>query len=283
MELELGYETAEALTEAVGEMTIADLFSAAEEGGPLTLSGLKGLKTQADVDKVMESLTKERSEHKTTKGEMSPWKALGKTAEEIQTAMDELEEIRLKLENTDDAEGLEEKIKTLAEARIRRELAPKERKISELETGTTEKDAKILELETTIINGKLRTALTDSALKAKVLDTAVGDSVIIGLSEFEVSEDGSIVNKESGLDTDAWFVDQKEKRPHWWPNSVGGGAQGGDAGGGGGGKNPWSVDGWNLTEQGAYLRAHGTEKANKMAKIAGSFIGATASPKKATS
>ncbi|OSI70867.1 hypothetical protein [Bradyrhizobium canariense] len=39
--------------------------------------------------------------------------------------------------------------------------------------------------------------------------------------------------------------------------------------------NPWSKAGWNLTAQGSLIRAIGLEKAQGIAKAAGSYVGAT--------
>ena len=39
--------------------------------------------------------------------------------------------------------------------------------------------------------------------------------------------------------------------------------------------NPWSLKGWNLTKQGAYVKEHGMAKAELAAKAANSRVGAT--------
>ncbi len=40
-------------------------------------------------------------------------------------------------------------------------------------------------------------------------------------------------------------------------------------------RNPWRASNWNLTRQGAIVRSLGVEKANEIARAAGSFVGAT--------
>jgi hypothetical protein len=47
------------------------------------------------------------------------------------------------------------------------------------------------------------------------------------------------------------------------------------------GKNPWSAEAWNITRQGSVARALGVEKAQQIAKAAGSFLGATRPPARA--
>ena len=45
---------------------------------------------------------------------------------------------------------------------------------------------------------------------------------------------------------------------------------------GAGGKNPWSKEHWSLTEQGRVINSEGAEAAERLAKMAGSYVGATA-------
>jgi hypothetical protein len=48
------------------------------------------------------------------------------------------------------------------------------------------------------------------------------------------------------------------------------------------GKNPWSAEGWNVTEQGRIFRLpNGAALAASLSKAAGSFVGATKAPKAA--
>jgi hypothetical protein len=54
---------------------------------------------------------------------------------------------------------------------------------------------------------------------------------------------------------------------------VGGGSGGSQNNFGTGGTNPWSLDGWNMTKQGQYVRENGVEKAEQMAKSAGTTLG----------
>lgn len=93
---------------------------------------------------------------------------------------------------------------------------------------------------------------------------------------FEVDDEGNVTTKDGvgvtpGIAADVWLTEMQDKRPHWWPQSQGGGA-GGSGGGGAGGKNPFSAEGWNLTEQGRLVREN-PEKADQMAKAAGTTVG----------
>lgn len=78
-----------------------------------------------------------------------------------------------------------------------------------------------------------------------------------------------------GLEAAAWLAEMQPKKGHWYLPSEGGGSNGGGRGGGGNGGagNPWSKDNWNLTAQGAYVKQHGVQKAEQMAKAAGTVLG----------
>jgi hypothetical protein len=76
------------------------------------------------------------------------------------------------------------------------------------------------------------------------------------------------------------LTEMQETKTHWWPGSQGGGARGSQGGGGFSGKNPWSAEGWNMTEQGSYLKAHGKDRAEKMAQAAGTSLGGRRPTKK---
>src|SRR3974390_550562 len=54
-----------------------DLYS--ERGGRFDLTGVEGVKTQADIDKLNESLRKERADHKATKDKLTAFGELDPT------------------------------------------------------------------------------------------------------------------------------------------------------------------------------------------------------------
>jgi hypothetical protein len=118
------------------------------------------------------------------------------------------------------------------------------------------------------------------ALKeAKTLPSAEDDVLLLAERVLEVTEDNRVVTRDGvgvppGLDAKAWLAEIQPRKPHWWPPSIGGGGKGSGPGGGfGGGPNPWSAEGWNLTEQGKLLKQHGREKADVLAKAAGTTVG----------
>lgn len=250
-----------------------------ERDGKWELTGVEGVKTQSDVDRVSEALRKEKDDHKKTKdalkafGDMDPVK----TAEDL----DELEELRVRVEANGKGGIDDDKLQKLVDQRVARERAPIERENKKLR----DENVKLAETNTglskTITTGKIDAEIRKAAEAAKVVPTAVDDLVVIGRGIFEVTDDGAVVTRDGvgvtpGIGVDVYLTDMKERRPHWWPTSKGGGAGGnGRDGGGGGGSNPWSKDHWNMTEQGRVLREQGRDKADQLARSAGSKIGAT--------
>jgi hypothetical protein len=258
-----------------------------EKNGKWELTGVQGVKTQADVDRVQQALVKERNDHKTTKEALKAFEGLDPEAVHAQAT--ELEEAKAQLEAVKDGKLDETKLEPLIEARVKQRVAPVERdkaalakKLEDANKLLGVKDTEIGGLKSTIVTGNVERSIRDAAVAAKVLTPAIGDVVLRGSRIFEVTEDNRIITKDNvgvtpGLTPTEWLKDEVEKSPHWWPASVGGGSQGGGAQKGTytGANNPWSKEGWNLTKQGALIKSLGEEKAAAIAQQAGSKIGAT--------
>lgn len=244
-----------------------------ESGATWILTGIEGVKTQEDVDKLNDSLRKEREDHKKTKEKLSKFGELD--PDKVHEQLDEIDELRLKSEGK---ELDEDKLEQLVESRVARKLAPVERERDRLKSENERLAENNTELSGTITRGKIHDELRKVAGVQKVNQTAQ-DDILMYDSVFEVADDGTVVTRDGvgvtpGLTPDLWLNDMKEKRPHWWPPSQGAGANGGQ-GGFQGGKNPWSKEHWNMTEQGRFLNEHGREKADAAAKAAGTTVGAT--------
>lgn len=120
-------------------------------------------------------------------------------------------------------------------------------------------------------------ALGKAARDLKVVDSALEDVELYGERLFEVQEDGTVVTRDGvgvtpGLSPKQWLEDMQGKRPHWWGPTAGGGA-GGSRGANTGAGNPWSAEGWNMTEQGNIIRTKGRAEADRLAKLAGTTVG----------
>lgn len=249
-----------------------ELYS--ERDGKWLLTGVEGIRTDADVARVQTALTQEKAKTKELKAKLDLFGDLD--PEEVHTQLEEIDELRVKATanggKVDDAQ-----IQALVDAKVKKETATLTRENTKLKTTVDELTTSNTELSSTIKKSKIETAVRQAAEKGGVVATAIDDIVMYGERVLEVTEDGSVITKDGvgvtpGLTVDVLLSDMKEKRPHWWPASVGGGA-GGGKNNGGMSDNPWSAANWNLTAQGAYVKQHGMAKAEQMAKLAGTSIG----------
>lgn len=241
-----------------------------EKGGEWVLTGVAGIKTQEDVDRLSESLRKEREDHKETKrtlakfGELDPDETLSK--------LDRIEE----LEAASGGKLDETKINEMVETRLRSKTAPLERQIKALETELGDSKQSLEEYQKKDTRRTIHDQIRKAAITAKIRDTAVDDALMIGEHVFELDESGKAVTRDGvgvtpGVDPTVWFSENTRTRPHWWPETRGANARGGD-GSGGGGVNPFSAEAWNMTEQGK-LVTEDRARAEQMAKSAGTSIG----------
>lgn len=271
--LELLYNSADEIPEGY-----ADLYT--EKDGKWHLTGVKGMKTETDTNKLSKSLREERDAHKKTKDKLAKLGGDDVDIDEVVEQLDELEDLRARIEAGEGGKVDEAKLEELVEARLKRQLKPLERERDQLKSRNQELEGENGQLKTTINNGTIESRLRELATSENVVGSAMDDIVFMGTHMFEVAEDGAIVAKEgargveAGITPDIWLTDMKEKRPHWWPASQGGGA-GGGAGGAGSGSNPWGAKSWDLDAQGEMVRQD-RAKAERMAKAAGSKIGAIA-------
>jgi hypothetical protein len=260
---------------AVLEQTDYDLLPEAvkaeykEVGGKFHLD-VTDMKPITEFNTVHGALTKERLDHKKAKDKLALFGT--QTPEEIAAQLARIPELEILAEGKVDDKKIEELVTT----RIHAKVAPVERERDQLKVKLTEKDSVIEGFQVKEKTRAIHDAVGKAVRGAKVLDTAQEDAMLLAERVFEVADDGAVVTRDNvgvtpGLAPEAWVKDMAEKRPHWWAPSQGGGARGG-AGGGTSGPNPFSKDGWNLTEQGQMLRTD-RPKAERMAKAAGTSIG----------
>ena len=271
MALELQYEKKEDVPEAH-----AELYTEVE--GKWNLTGINGMVTKVDVDKLNVALGKERTDHKETKAKVAIWAELDK--EKVDADLAELTELRAAAEagegGKDGKEKFEANVTAAAEARVTAAKVTSDRRITELETASVEKDDKIVGCEKANTVRTIGDAVRTAATASKVIDTAIEDVLMYAERQFEINDEGLVLTRDQvgvtpGIAPDIWLSEMQDKRPHWWPLAQGGGA-GGGAGGTGFAKNPWSKEHWNLTDQGRAIREDRT-KAERMAAAAGTAIG----------
>jgi hypothetical protein len=214
------YETLEDVPEQY-----RDLFS--ERGGKWELTGVTGIKTEADVERVQEALKKERVERGEIEKQLKAYG--GVDADGLQDRLDELERLRITGGNVDNG-----KIDELVAKRVELE---KTKHARELEKRQKEYEAVTGELDTLkgqIKRNKILTALRDAASAANVVSSAFAD-VEQRASLFDVLDDGEVVTTETngvtpGLTAEQWLAEQVQASPHWLAPSNGAGAKGGARG-----------------------------------------------------
>jgi hypothetical protein len=281
MKLQPFYATAEEIPEGY-----AELYT--ERNGRFELTGVEGIKTQGDVDRVTESLRKERLDHKATKDKIAAFGDLDPT--EVHEKLENFDSVNEQLEALKSS-GVgkldEEKLEPIIQARIKQAIGPLDRNVASLQKQLGAKDqliaakeGEVNNLKNTITTGTVERTLREAAVESKVIAPAISDVVLNGTRIFELTDEGKVITRDvpgvtPGLTPKEWLKDKQESSPHWWPASIGGGAKGGAGGTNTGANNPWSKEGWNLTAQGAYLKANGEAKAAELAARVGSKLGAT--------
>lgn len=254
-----------------------------ERDGKWVLTGVKGMKTQADVDKASQAKQREVDAHKATKAKLAAFTdAFGDLDEEAVHALaDEVDGLRT------EGKGLKEgspEFEAAVEKAAARKTGPLERQVNTLTRERDEFKTQAEQSQAEIKTGKIKDAVRAQLTELKVIPEAQEDALMYAERVFDVDEDGNVITKDgagvtAGLTPKDWLTDLKAKRPHWWPASEGAGS-GGGRGPAGGGANPWSKAGWNLTAQGQYIQANGEEAGKRMAEAAGSKLGAVMPPEK---
>lgn len=268
MDLRITHDSVDDIPEAYRELYT-------EREGKWHLTGIAGVKTQGDIDRLTSALQKERDEHKTTKDKLHQWDGL--ELDDVRQKLDRFQELEVAAKGK--SEELDTKLEELTEARVRSRLAPVERENTTLKTKLEKLEKEYQEMVAKEVQRQISDAVRDACTKGtKVLDSAVDDVLMLAGAVFEVTEDGVVLTKENpfgvtpGLAPDIWLQEMQPKRPHWWPTNQGGGSKG-SGNIGGIGKNPWTHDNWNMTEQGKFVQEHGMEKAKQAAAAAGTTVG----------
>lgn len=239
-----------------------------------------GAKTQGDVDRVMQSLVKERGEHDVTKAKLRGFGEF--TPETVEQTLADLEDTKLQLKAVKQEGGpKDEDIEALVESRTQQRVKPVERKLAQLTTQFEELTGTNRSLIEEKTRGNILTdVLADARLKEVGIDSdalAPGADVELWAERvFERTEDGKTISKEGvgvtpGLSPKEVFIDLKAggQRRHWFGSTHGAGARGGKGGGGDDKENPFKEGpGFNLTKAAQIVRDD-PERAARLAKAAG--------------
>lgn len=254
-----------------------DLYT--ERNGKFEVTGVEGFRTEADVTRLTTALTKERDEHKKTKGN---WSVLGeRKPEDVIAALDRIPELEAAATGKLD----EVKINELVEKRIGAKTGPLDRQLKTLGTQLAEKDQLLSAYQTKERTRSIHDSVRDAVSKTQGFQSsAMEDALMLAERMFEVNEEGKVTTKEGcgvtpGIEATVWLTELQQKRAHWWGPSQGGGAGGNTGTGGDRSVNPWSADGWNLTEQGRIYNSN-PARAEQMARSAGVPVYGSTGPAK---
>lgn len=244
-----------------------------EKDGEFILQ-LEGAPSSGDTTALQTALTKERNAHKATKTKLEEYadiRSTGLSPTEIVEKLDRFDELEAAAGDKID----EEKMEKMVETRIKTKMAPLQRENEQLKIKAAEFEGQINEYVEKDRTRTIHDAVRKAAVESKVVPTAIDDILMVAERQFEIDESGKVIAKDNvgvtpGVDPMVYLTEMQQKRPHWWPQSQGGGASGG--GNSGGGNNPFSADGWNMTEQGRILREN-PGRAEQLAKSAGTRVG----------
>ena len=144
-----------------------------EKNGKFEFTGVEGMKTQADIERLQSALAKERNDNKQTRDRFS---VLGdRDLDEVVGLLDRIPELEAAAAGKVD----ETKMAELVEARLKTKLAPVEREKAGLATKVAELTGQIEQFQsrerTRAIHDEVRKAATSS----KVLPEALEDSLML--------------------------------------------------------------------------------------------------------
>lgn len=214
-----------------------DLFT--EKEGKWELTGIDGLKTQADIDAVREGLVKERTEHKETKAKL---KAFGEhKAEEVDAVMQEVEELRIKVE--DGGKMDDEKVAQLVDAKVRPVQKELDKAIGERDGFKTQAEASDAKL---VQSGRRDAVFGAIAAKEGIRKDSSAAILKFATDDLEFDGDAGTFATEAGLTVGEWLDGFCDKNAYVMEASKGGGT-GGDGNHERGGKNCFTEQ--NVTAQ----------------------------------
>lgn len=265
--LKVIHDTLEEIPEAFRELYT-------QRDGKYLLTGIAGVKTEADVATLSKSLNSERDEHKATKEKLRLWEGL--EPDKVRLQLDRVAELEVAARGN--KEEIDKKLEELTEARVRSRIAPVERENTAVKKQLEEATVQLQQLQKEQVRRTVHDNVRAAAEKGKILPEAIVDVLLLADAVFAVAEGGAVLTKDNafgitpGLSPEVWVQEMQDKRPHWWPRSESGNAKG--SGGGGYSNNPFSREHWNMTEQGKIVKEKGKDVAEMMAKAAGVTLGA---------
>lgn len=226
-----------------------------EKNGKFELTGIEGVKTPADIERLQKALQKEREDHRKAReraallGEMTP--------EDFQAMQDELEELRA--QEPGKGRPSKEAIDKLVQVEIAKLSRPGQKLVEAAQARVRE-----LEEQLGMLMGEKRQRTLQDMIRAAttgekgvpIRPEALEDVELYFQRVMEFGEDGQPVTRdgvgvEPGLSPRELLlaIQTGGNRPHWFKESqsAGAGSKNGPSGLPGG-VNPFSDDTWNATD-----------------------------------
>ncbi len=246
-----------------------------EESGKFFLD-IIGNKSPEDVEKLTVALGKEREDHKKVRGRLSAFGDL--TVESLAQLKSDNEDMTLRIEvfDSESDDDKNKKVEELAEHRVLARVKPLERQLEALTKSVGELTGQRDDAQEQLTRSTISRAVQDAAVGKEIGinsdAVSCGDVANWGASNFEITEDGSVVSRDlggmtPGLSPKEIFLEMRQSgaRRHWFGDTQSANAN--DSHGKGDGANPLLGDKPNLTEFGRICKAD-PERAIRLATAA---------------
>lgn len=240
-----------------------------QRDGKFVLTGVEGY-TPEDRERVQKALRTERENASNAANALKPWKTLfgDKKPEEIQAALDGIDELKLAAKGKLDESAIEERVT----ARLEAAKKPLQRKLDEAAEKTAKAEGRIKAFEQAEERAAIKAAIQKVGLETQAFPESYADdggltAVLMGKLKVEVETtvdaEGNQARKlgrvvgHDGTDLQKIVQQLQSTQGYHWGTSKGGGA---DARGNSNGGNnvfkgnPWKKETRNLTEQTRIMR-----------------------------
>ncbi|MBX9638059.1 MAG: hypothetical protein K2Q45_10985 [Nitrosomonas sp.] len=238
--------------------------------GSFLLTGVEGMKTQGDYEKVDKALRASRADYLALKAKYAPLE--DKDPIELLAQLDRIAELEAaaggKLDET--------KINEIVEGRLRTKLGPIERENKQLKDQLAAEQQVSTELKSKDRKRTIHDVARSAAIKLGVIPEALDDILLYADNVLDITEDNRVITRDQvgvtpGVDPEVWLSEMQQKKRYWWPGSQSGNSTGSGSGGISG-DNPWTATGWNLTKQ-AEVLSQDPKRAEQFARSAGTTVG----------
>lgn len=231
-----------------------DLYT--QKGDKWEFTGVEGVKTQADIDRLNVALANERTatskvkiDLKAATDKLTVWEDLD--ADDVKARLEKLDTYETGNKVPELAKNFEatvvSRVAQVLDGKVKAETVKLQRALDDANAKLTAATGQVTEYQGRESTRTVHDAIRAEAVKQKVLPEAIADLLLVAGQELKLT-DGKVLT-EDGRDPIQVIEDYKQKRPYFWPVAQGAGGRGGNGAGGDlGGDNPFKRDGWNQTK-----------------------------------